>query len=153
MTEQADWVAAIELMIQRMQATDVAELEVRKGDLRIRLRRHPRPVATRPVRQDAVGPVGQETTDLHPVTAPLTGVFYRAPNPTSKPFVEVGDWIEHDTTVGLIETMKVFNNVTADCRGRVAAILVEAGQLVHAGDPLLLVDCTAIPDHADEVAL
>lgn len=151
MAEQADWIASLQSMIEKMQATGVAELEVRRGDLRVRLRRDPRLVSAPSQLVRAGEAMDQERPDLHRVTAPLTGVFYRAPNPASKPFVEVGDWVEHDTRVGLIETMKVFNEVTADCRGRVVGFLVEAGKLVYAGDPLLVVDSTAAPDHASEV--
>jgi len=59
--------------------------------------------------------------------------------------------VEPETVVGLIETMKVFNEVVAECRGRVTSILVQPGQLVHAGEPLLLVDVDAPPDTDGEV--
>ena len=135
-----------------MARTDVTELDVRRGDLRLRLRRAPHQTGTShpALPADADHPSAQDEA-LQRVVAPLTGVFYAAPNPTSKPYVAVGDWVEHDTIVGLIETMKVFNEVVADCRGRVAAIQVQQGQLVHTGEVLLLVDPNAGPDH-NEVA-
>lgn len=68
---------------------------------------------------------------LHDVRAPLPGTFYRAPKPGDPPFVEIGSRVEEHTVVGLIETMKLFNPVTAGARGVVHAILVENGELAH----------------------
>ncbi len=150
MAEQGNWASVLTGVLQQMAKTDVTELEVRQGDLRLRLRRALQPASspypTRPAPADA-SPLSVERH--HRVAAPLTGVFYAAPNPSSKPYVAVGDWIEPDTVVGLIETMKVFNEVVADCRGRVAAILTQQDQLVHAGDVLLLVDLDASPDQGE----
>lgn len=152
MAEQRNWESILKGFLQQMAKTDVTELEVRQGDLRLRLRRAPRPASSpqlpRPTTAEDLPP---DREGFHPVAAPLTGVFYASPNPSSKPYVSAGDWVEHDTVVGLIETMKVFNEVVADCRGRVAAIRAQQGQLVHAGDPLLLVDRQAGPDQ-NEVA-
>lgn len=138
-------------LVRRMAATEVTELELQQGNLRLRLRRNPH-VAARPAAAGQGGPPGSEGPEFHRVKAPLTGVYYAAPSPNSEPFVTVGDWVEPTTVVGLIETMKVFNQVMADCRGRVEAILVQQGQLIHAGEPILLVDVTALPDHDGEVA-
>lgn len=151
MVEQGDWIASLRKIIEKMQSTGVAELEMHRGDLRVKLRRNSRLTPASPKIARIDNATDQEKSSLHQVTAPLTGVFFRAPNPTSAPFVEVGDWIEQDTTVGLIETMKVFNEVTADCRGRVATFLVESGNLVHAGDPILLVESAMPTDGAGEV--
>lgn len=154
MAEQHNWASVLRGVLQQMAKTDVTELEVRQGDLRLKLRRASHPTARAahlPARTSAPEPSSPSTDDLHRVTAPLTGVFFSASSPTSQPYVSVGDWVEQDTVVGLIETMKVFNEVVADCGGRVAAILVQQGQLVHSGEPLLMVDLSASPDH-NEVA-
>ena len=151
MADRDDWVSILCDLVRRMAATEVTELELQQGDLRLRLRRGS-PVAARAAAADQGGAVGSEGPELHRVKAPLTGVYYSAPSPGSEPFVRPGDWVEHTTVVGLIETMKVFNQVMADCRGRVETILVRQGQLVHAGEPILLVDMAALPDHDGEVA-
>jgi len=156
MAEQHDWEAVLKGVIQQMARANVSELELRSGDLRVKIRRaqlRPQAAAT-PQHQMETGK-GEVEVDavaegMHTVVAPLTGVFYDSPNPNSAPYVEPGDWVEPETVVGLIETMKVFNEVVADCRGRVVAIKASRGQLVHAGDPLLLVDPNASPDR-DEV--
>ena len=73
------------------------------------------------------------------ITAPVVGTFYRAPEPGAPPFVSIGDRIDTETTVGLIEVMKVFNSVLAQLEGEVAAVVVDDGQLVEYGQELILV--------------
>jgi acetyl-CoA carboxylase biotin carboxyl carrier protein len=72
--------------------------------------------------------------------APLTGVFYRASTPGAPPFASVGDVVAAGAVVGLIETMKIFNEVLAERGGRIAVILAESGQLVHAGETLMTIE-------------
>ena len=74
-----------------------------------------------------------------PITAPMVGTFYTAPEPGASPFVEVGGTIDEDTTVGLIEVMKVFTAVTSRVRGKIAERCVENGQFVEYGQTLFLV--------------
>lgn len=78
--------------------------------------------------------------DRHQVTAPLVGTFYRAPQPGARPFAEVGDFVEEGQQVAIVEAMKLMNAIAADCSGRVVAILVEDGQPVEYGQPLLVLD-------------
>jgi acetyl-CoA carboxylase biotin carboxyl carrier protein len=75
-----------------------------------------------------------------PVVAPLVGVFYRSGSPGAKPFVEVGDTVERGQVVGIVEAMKVMNEVTSDYRGTVAEILVENGEAVQYEQPLMRID-------------
>ena len=139
-----------------MAQSGVTELEVRRDDLRIRLKRHTGEQASSASSMlldgtsDAL-PSEENGSEPHRVIAPLTGIYYAAPNASAPPYVTIGDWIEESTVVGLIETMKVFNEVTAECRGRVASLLVQQGQLVQAGDPVVLIDTGANPDSAGEV--
>jgi acetyl-CoA carboxylase biotin carboxyl carrier protein len=76
---------------------------------------------------------------LVPITAPLLGTFYVAPEPGAPPFVQVGATITEDTTVGLIEVMKVFNSVRASVRGTIAQVVAQNGQFVEYGQTLFLV--------------
>jgi len=82
-------------------------------------------------------PPPEPTAELVTVTAPMIGTFYRAPAPDAPPFVEVGTAVEPDTTVGLIEAMKVFTSVSAGTAGVVVEILADSGQFVEYGQPLL----------------
>ena len=76
---------------------------------------------------------------LLPITAPLLGTFYVAPEPGAPPFVQVGAAITEDTTVGLIEVMKVFNSVRANVKGTVTQVVAQNGQFVEYGQTLFLV--------------
>ncbi|MBC8063897.1 MAG: acetyl-CoA carboxylase biotin carboxyl carrier protein [Chlorobia bacterium] len=74
-----------------------------------------------------------------PITSPMTGIYYNAPSPASPPFVKEGDVVSAGEVIGLIEAMKVFNEIPAPISGTVAKIMVETGQLVNLGDPLLYI--------------
>lgn len=86
------------------------------------------------VREDLAGREG-----LVPVTAPMVGTFYGAPDPESPPFVEQGARVDDDTTVGLIEVMKVFTAVRAGACGVIADVLVANAQFVEYGQELFLI--------------
>jgi biotin carboxyl carrier protein len=74
-----------------------------------------------------------------PITAPLLGTFYVAPEPGAPPFITVGAKVTEDTTVGLIEVMKVFSSVRAAVNGVVAEVVAQNGQFVEFGQPLFFV--------------
>ena len=154
--QEQDWTASLREIIEQMEQSGVMELEVREAGLRIRLRRHsgeaaPDRSSEVPDRAgDSTVPLGQNGSESYRVVAPLTGIYYAAPNASAPPYIEVGDWVEESSVVGLIETMKVFNEVTAECRGRVVSLLTYQGQLVQAGDPIAVVDTAAMPDSAGE---
>jgi acetyl-CoA carboxylase biotin carboxyl carrier protein len=76
---------------------------------------------------------------LVPITAPLLGTFYVAPEPGAPPFVKVGEAVTEDTTVGLIEVMKVFNSVRAGAKGIITEVVAQNGQFVEYGQTLFLV--------------
>ncbi|MFQ5745513.1 MAG: acetyl-CoA carboxylase biotin carboxyl carrier protein [Acidobacteriota bacterium] len=80
-----------------------------------------------------------DTEGLVPITASMVGTFYRAPEPGAPPFVEEGGRVDEDTTVGLIEVMKVFSSVTAGVRGVISKVLVSNAQFVEYGQRLFLV--------------
>jgi acetyl-CoA carboxylase biotin carboxyl carrier protein len=94
--------------------------------------------------EGAKPPTGAGTTaeaaeteeELHLITSPIVGTFYRSPAPTAEAFVKVGSHVEHDTVVCIIEAMKLMNEVVAETTGTVAKIYVENGQPVEYGQPL-----------------
>jgi acetyl-CoA carboxylase biotin carboxyl carrier protein len=76
--------------------------------------------------------------DLVTVTAPVVGVFYRAPEPGAPPFVEVGSRVDEGSTLGLVEVMKMLNSVTAPVRGEVVELLAKNDEFVEFGQPLIV---------------
>jgi acetyl-CoA carboxylase biotin carboxyl carrier protein len=77
-----------------------------------------------------------EDQDLHIITSPIVGTFYRSPSPTAESFVRIGSRVEADTVVCIIEAMKLMNEIQAETTGEVAKIYVENGQAVEYGQPL-----------------
>jgi acetyl-CoA carboxylase biotin carboxyl carrier protein len=86
---------------------------------------------------DSPAAVAAVDPNIHNVHSPMLGTFYRAPKPGEPPFVAVGDVVEKDTIVGIIEVMKLMNTVRAEIRGAVAEILVADGAFVEYGEILL----------------
>jgi acetyl-CoA carboxylase biotin carboxyl carrier protein len=76
----------------------------------------------------------------HVLKAPMVGTFYRSASPDAKPFIEVGQNVKAGETVCIIEAMKLMNEIEADATGMVKAILVENGQPVEYGQPLLIIE-------------
>lgn len=74
------------------------------------------------------------------VTSPMVGTFFRRPNPTSPPFVELGDAVQPDTSVCIVEVMKLLNTIEAGCVGRVVSILVDDGASIESGQPLMILE-------------
>ncbi len=74
------------------------------------------------------------------ITSPMVGTFYRAPSPDSPPFVKVGDVVSKGQTIGIIEAMKIFNEIEAEFDCKILEILVEDGQPVEYDMPLFLVE-------------
>jgi acetyl-CoA carboxylase biotin carboxyl carrier protein len=81
-----------------------------------------------------------EGSGLHAVLAPLVGTFYAAPEPNASPFVRPGDLVDADTTIGIIEAMKMMNHIGAERAGRVAELLVANGEAVEFGQALVRIE-------------
>jgi acetyl-CoA carboxylase biotin carboxyl carrier protein len=81
-----------------------------------------------------------EGPNIVAIKSPMVGTFYSRTNPKAAPFVKPGDHVNPETTVCIIEAMKVFNEIPAEVRGRVVAILVEDGEAVDHGKPLFKID-------------
>lgn len=138
MTERTVWLDAVRRVVAAARASDVTELEIANGSFRVRVRRDPgaaQMVADERGAADAAAEAGR-----YRVTAPFTGVFYKSPTPAARAYVNPGDWVDADTVIGLVETMKIFNEVTADASGRIVRFVADNGQLVHAGDVLVVIE-------------
>ena len=134
-----------------LKETDLSEIEIEQNDVRIRVARQmnvvapvaaaaPAPVAAAPA---AAAPGGKHTAADKPaagtVASPMVGTAYHAPEPGAKPFVEVGSSVREGQTVMIVEAMKTMNPIAAPKSGKVTEILVEDGQPVEFGEPLLVI--------------
>ena len=141
---RADANALVTELLQRLAQTEVSELEVKRGSVRVRVAKEGARVAAIPGPVDspaatAAAPAAP-AKDLPTVNAPLTGIFYRASSPQTEPFVQVGSTIAPGEVIGLIEAMKLFNEIRSTASGKVRRIFAENGQLVRAHQPLLEVE-------------
>jgi acetyl-CoA carboxylase biotin carboxyl carrier protein len=84
-------------------------------------------------------PAAAEEDGLHPVTSPIVGTFYRAPNPDAEPYIKVGDAVERGQVLCIVEAMKLMNEIECDVRGTVVKVLPENAQPVEYGEPLFLI--------------
>jgi acetyl-CoA carboxylase biotin carboxyl carrier protein len=94
----------------------------------------PAPAATNQGAQAGSAPAADQ--DLHMITSPIVGTFYRSPSPTAEPFVKIGSNVEASSVVCIIEAMKLMNEIQAEASGEVVKIYVENGQPVEYGQPL-----------------
>lgn len=147
-------------LVELMQEFELAEIDLRQAEQRIRLRKDQDPVLVpggyAPMAMPAAAPAapaaassaaqpaaptsGGEAAGGQFITSPMVGTFYLSANPDSPPFVKPGDQVGPDTVVAIIEAMKVFNEIPADCSGRIAAVLVENGAPVEYGQKLFRVE-------------
>lgn len=143
-------------LINLMHEFDLTELDLCQGETQVRLRRGSAPVVSGAA--PALAPAGYspppaaapaapaasgkavDDSSLHVVRSPMVGTFYAAPSPDAPPYVKVGDHVSRDSTVCLVEAMKVFNEIQAEVTGQVVAVLVEPGEPVEFGQPLFKVD-------------
>jgi acetyl-CoA carboxylase biotin carboxyl carrier protein len=136
----------IRQIIELMEQHELSEVDLQQGEEKIKLCRGSAiaplaaPVAAAPPPAAATAP--QAATDSVPdgtitIDAPMVGTFYARPNPGSETFVKVGDMVNEETVVCIVEAMKVFNEIPAECRGKVVEILAEDQQPVDFGRPLL----------------
>lgn len=145
-------IEVIRELIQIVEESGLAELTVESGEHAITVRTTERAIApaahhvmVAPAEAEAATPVRAKTKsslagDQVTLYSPMVGIFYRAPAPGSPPFVEIGSIVEVGQTIGIVEAMKVFNEIPSEVRGRVAAIAVKNEQLVQLTDPLLIIE-------------
>jgi len=126
----------------------VTKIKVQSGDHKITIEWDPNAAPAGPAGGGGYGlpqveasvAAGGEASGLTPVTAPLVGTYYRSPEPGAKPFVEVGDIVEPEQEIGIIEAMKIMNRIVADAGGRVAELVVNDGDMVEFGQTLMLLE-------------
>ncbi len=142
--------AEIRALIELVEASEISELEVAQGDEKIRIVKSsgapPHISYTRSATDLSQAPQtvqeqpsAPEEADGHALKSPMVGTFYRSPSPDADPFVGVGDGVQIGQVLCIVEAMKLLNEIEADITGTVEAILVENGQPVEFGQPLLTI--------------
>jgi len=149
-------VRKIRRLVELMKEYELSEMELKQGEMQIQLRRTesaaavpaptvpatsavPPPTAAAPA-ASAAEAEAEDSSHVVAIKSPMVGTFYAAPDPDSPPYVKVGDHVGPDTTVCIVEAMKVFNQIPAEVAGKIVAALVDNGESVEFGQPLFRVD-------------
>lgn len=154
----------IKKLIDLLEESNLAEIEIKEGEESVRLARVPAggyavaapmmapapapapaaeparaaaPAAT--LSAEAVGKSTKDVPDGHTVRSPMVGTYYASPSPDKPAFVKVGQVVKAGDTLGIIEAMKMFNPIEADVSGTVRAILVENGQPIEFDEPMFVI--------------
>lgn len=148
----------LKTLIDLVESSGIAELEISEGEERVRITRSPAAAVMQQVyaapQQHAIAPAPQQPVaapaepaepakpaepEGHVVKSPMVGSFYRCPSPGSKSFVEIGQSVNVGDTLCIIEAMKLLNEIESDQAGVIKAVLVENGQAVEYGQPLFII--------------
>lgn len=155
----------IKKLIDLLEASNLTEIEIKEGEETIRLSRAgtaaampvaappvthvhfeqhghaPKPTARSAPERDAEhhAPPGKDLPEGHIQRSPMVGTFYASPNPDAPPFVKVGQQVKAGDVLGIIEAMKMFNQIEAEKSGTVAAVLASNGQPVEFDEPLFVI--------------
>jgi len=139
----------IKKLIEIIEDSDIAELEISEGEESVRISRvsaivpqqmaAAAPVAVAPSIASPATPK-EETISGHAVKSPMVGTFYRSASPGSTPFVEIGQSVSVGDTLCIIEAMKILNQIEADKSGTIKKILVENAQPVEYDQPLFIIE-------------
>ena len=155
----------IKKLIELLEESGVAEIEIREGEESVRIARHspagpaaaaplvtyasaPAPTSPSAAARAAAGKSAGETSagarataeGEQVVTAPMVGTFYAAPSPGAKPFVDIGDEVQQGQVLCTIEAMKMMNQIESEFTGRVRAVLVKNADPVEFGQPLFVIE-------------
>ena len=138
-------------IIDLVEESSITELEINDPEEKVRIVRYGAPVAppghqpmvhfaqpAAPAAQPASTPDQPPLPDGDVIKAPMVGTFYRAASPGAEPFIQVGSMVKAGDTLCIIEAMKLLNEIEAERAGTVKAILIENGQPVEYGEPLLV---------------
>src|SRR5437762_3723242 len=144
----------LKTLIELVETSGIAELEIQEGEERVRITRalmHPQPGTAAPPTHApplSAGPsmssapveaAAPPETEGHVVKSPMVGTFYRSASPGAKPFVEVGDSVQHGDVLCIVEAMRLMNEIEADASGTIKAVIAENGQPVEFGQPLFII--------------
>jgi acetyl-CoA carboxylase biotin carboxyl carrier protein len=142
----------VKKLMELLEESGMSEIEIKEGEESVKISRYGKsplpshsfvqqqaptsvpPVVAVPVIADEPSTVGQS------LTSPMVGTYYSAPSPTAKPFITIGQHVKQGDTIGIVEAMKIMNQIEAEKSGIVLQILVKDGEAVEFGQPLIIVE-------------
>jgi acetyl-CoA carboxylase biotin carboxyl carrier protein len=144
----------VKKLIELLEESGIAEIEIKEGEEAVRISRLPTgaaaahysvpapavPPAAAPAAPAREEPAVHTRPNEHVVTAPMVGTFYASPSPGAKAFVEIGDEVKVGQVLCIIEAMKMMNQIEADKSGRVTSIMANNGDPVEFGQPLFVIE-------------
>ena len=151
-------IRSIRKLIEMVEGSDIAEIEIKEGENTVRITRNkepvyiqaassqpqyaPAPIANPVSTSTATAPVAEAVADVsgESITSPMVGTFYAAPAPDAAPFVKVGQKINAGDTLCIIEAMKIMNPIEAEISGVVKQVLVQNGEPVEFGQTLFIIE-------------
>ena len=142
----------VKKLMELLEESGMSEIEIKEGEESVKISRYGNspapshsfvqqqapaslpPMVAAPVIADQPSTIGQS------LTSPMVGTYYSAPSPTAKPFVTIGQHVKQGDTIGIVEAMKIMNQIEAEQSGTVLQILVKDGEAVEFGQPLIIVE-------------
>lgn len=142
----------VKKLMELLEESGMSEIEIKEGEESVKISRYGNspapshsfvqqqaptsvpPMVAVPVIADEPSTVGQS------LTSPMVGTYYSAPSPTAKPFITIGQHVKQGDTIGIVEAMKIMNQIEAEKSGTVLQILVKDGEAVEFGQPLIIVE-------------
>ena len=142
----------VKKLMELLEESGMSEIEIKEGEESVKISRYGNspvpshsfvqqqaptslpPVVAAPAIVDEPSTVGQS------LTSPMVGTYYSAPSPTAKPFITIGQHVKQGDTIGIVEAMKIMNQIEAEKSGIVLQILVKDGEAVEFGQPLIIVE-------------
>jgi acetyl-CoA carboxylase biotin carboxyl carrier protein len=159
-------IGAVREILRLINQTDITEILIERGDTRLHVKRGPgstpapTPIAAPLVQAYVPAPPATSSAPIQPmfaptpapdgppvempaghtISSPMVGTFYASPSPKDAAFVEEGDEVHAGDTIGIVEAMKMMNEIECEVSGRVARVLVKNGQPVEYGQPLMVIE-------------
>ena len=142
----------VKKLMELLEESGMSEIEIKEGEESVKISRYGNspapshsfvqqqaPTSLPPV-VAAPAIVNEPSTVGQSLTSPMVGTYYSAPSPTAKPFVTIGQHVKQGDTIGIVEAMKIMNQIEAEKSGTVLQILVKDGEAVEFGQPLIIVE-------------
>ena len=143
----------VKKLMELLEESGMSEIEIKEGEESVKISRYGNspapshsfvqqqaPTSVPPV--VAVPVIADEPSTVvgQSLTSPMVGTYYSAPSPTAKPFITIGQHVKQGDTIGIVEAMKIMNQIEAEKSGTVLQILVKDGEAVEFGQPLIIVE-------------